>query len=43
MGWESCGIEELRCQAVAMCVSLCVWRLQCIGVTVFGSCGVGES
>ena len=40
--WESCGIEELSCQDVAMCGSLCLWRLQCVQVTVCGSCGVGE-
>ena len=36
-------MEELWCQEVAMCVCLGVWRLQCIGVMVCGSCGVGES
>ena len=35
-------MEELWCQEVAMCVCLGVWRLQCIGVTISGSCGAGE-
>ena len=42
LGWGSFGMEELRFEGVAMCVCLDVWHLQCIGVKVCRSCGVGE-
>ena len=41
--WGSFGMEELWFEGVAMCASLGVWRLLCIGVKVCRSCGVGES